>query len=182
MSNNYNYQPVDPNLQPQPLPPVAPAVNKTVSTSDMGGVRVENYNESYVDAQGNVTQREEEVFNNSYQRRLNILNRTRNIIYALLSALEVLLTLRLVFRLLGADPNSGLTNFIYNLSRPFVVAFNGIFADQKLSTNSVFEISTIVAMVMYALLAWGVVSFMYAIFRPDPSSRQNVVTTRQSRF
>jgi hypothetical protein len=100
----------------------------------------------------------------------------------LVSALEVLLAMRLVFRLLGADPNNGLTNFIYNLSRPFVVAFDGIFADQKLSTNSVFEISTVVAMGMYALLVWGVVTFMYAIFRPDPSSRQNVVTTRQSRF
>lgn len=180
MSNNYNYQPVNPN--PDPLPPVAPIANKTVSTSDMGDVRVDNINESYVDSQGNLTQRQEEVYDNPYQRRVNILNRATTIIYALVTALEVLLVMRLVFRLLGADPNNGLTNFVYNLSRPFVVAFDGIFADQKLTTNSVFEISTLVAMAMYALLAWGVVSFMYAIFRPDPSSRQNVVTTRRGRF
>jgi hypothetical protein len=165
-----------------PDPRYNPAVDKVVTTSDMGDARVDNYRETYVDAYGNAVHREEETFDDPYQRRLNILDRASAIIYTLVAALEILLTLRLFFRLFGADPTSGFVSFIYNLSNPFVIFFNGIFSDQTLNNTSVFEISTLLAMVMYALLAWGLVSILYALFSPNPSSRHNITTTRRSKY
>jgi hypothetical protein len=71
--------------------------------------------------------------------------------------------------------------FLYNLSHVFVVAFNGIFNDQALG-KSVFETSTLIAMIVYALLAWGIVSLGRVIFAPNLSGRRSTTATRRSRY
>jgi len=48
----------------------------------------------------------------------------------LFDVLEILLALRFVFKLLGANPSSEFVNFIYNLSAVFVAPFAGIFKYQ----------------------------------------------------
>ena len=68
--------------------------------------------------------------------------------------------------------------FLYNLSHVFVAAFNGIFNDQALG-RSVFETSTLVAMIVYLLLAWGIVSLGRLIFAPNVSGHQRMTTTRR---
>jgi len=70
--------------------------------------------------------------------------------------------------------------FLYNLSHIFVAPFNGIFNDQALG-RSVFEISTLVAMLVYALIAWGIVSLGNLIFAPKYSGQRRISTTRRSR-
>lgn len=176
-------QPVQPVVPVQPVEPVYPApapVSDARSTyADYGDARLDNRRETYVDERGNVMEREDQVFDDSYTRRLNVLDRTARVIYFLVGALEVLLLLRFLFKLLGADPNSGLANFIYAFSNPFVVVFNGIFGDYKLAPNSFLELSTLIAMAIYALLAWGLVALLDAFFRPNPSSRQVVSSTRR---
>ncbi len=102
------------------------------------------------------------------------------IIYFVLTVLEVILLLRFFFRLLGANQDNAFITFLYNLSHIFVVAFNGIFNDQALG-KSVFETSTIVAMVVYALLAWGIVSLCNVLFAPNVPGRQSTTTTRRRR-
>lgn len=168
---------------PAPPPPVyvqpVPAVDARSTHANYGDTRVDNFHETYVDERGNVMERHEEVLDDPYTRRLNILDRTARIAYFLVGALEILLLLRLAFKLLGADATSGIVNFIYNLSNPFVIAFNGILGDVKLSNTSILEISTIVAMFLYALLVWGFVSLLDALFRPNPSSRQTFTSTHR---
>jgi hypothetical protein len=63
----------------------------------------------------------------------------------------------------------------------FVGPFNGIFNDQAIG-NSVFEFSTLVAMIVYALLAWGIVSLGRLVFAPVNPASQNVMTTRRNRY
>ncbi len=80
-----------------------------------------------------------------------------NIVYLLFGLLEALLAFRLIFLLLGANPASGFVSFIYNLTEPFVWPFYGIFpqaTNQGAATTSVFEPATIIAMIVYALVAW----------------------------
>ena len=95
--------------------------------------------------------------------------------------LEILLLLRFFFRLLGANQDNGFIMFLYNLSHVFVVAFNGIFNDQTLGRNGIFEVSTLIAMIIYALLAWGIVSLGRVLFAPNLVDRQTITTTRRSR-
>ena len=103
-------------------------------------------------------------------RRANIRSRITSITYFILGVLEVILLLRLLLRLLGANEASGFVTFIYSLSHIFVGPFNGIFNDQALG-RSVFEASTLVAMIVYALLAWGIVSLGRVIFAPTNPTR-----------
>jgi len=85
------------------------------------------------------------------------------IVYYILGLLEVLLGFRLVFKLLGANPGSGFVSFIYSISEVFLVPFNAIFrsaSTQGIETEALLEPSTIIAMVVYAIIAWGIVKLM----------------------
>ena len=78
----------------------------------------------------------------------------------LFGILEILLGFRLFLKLFGANPNSGFTDFIYTVSGPFTAPFRGIFSTPTTEgdiTTSVFETSTLIAMIVYAIVAWGIV-------------------------
>jgi hypothetical protein len=90
------------------------------------------------------------------------------VVYYILGVLEVLLAFRLIFKLLGANPNSGFVSFIYSISQVFLVPFAAIFrsaATQGIETEAVLEPSTIIAMIVYALIAWGIVKLLIIIMR-----------------
>lgn len=81
-----------------------------------------------------------------------------NIIWYILGLVETLLGLRLLLKLLGANPSSGFVDFIYSVTNVLTAPFDNIFNVAKVDSNqvhSVFEPSIIVAMVVYALIAYG---------------------------
>src|SRR5665647_2457304 len=94
------------------------------------------------------------------------------IVYYILGLLEVLLGFRLVFKLLGANPGSGFVSFIYSISEVFLVPFNAIFrsaSTRGIETEALLEPSTIIAMAVYALIAWGIVKLMAIIMGRNDS-------------
>jgi hypothetical protein len=83
----------------------------------------------------------------------------RRIVYYILGILEVLFAFRLVFKLLGANPQSPFVSFIYTVSQVFISPFTNIFRSavtKGIETTSVLEPTTIIAMIVYALIAWGI--------------------------
>lgn len=87
----------------------------------------------------------------------------KRIVYYILGALEVLLAFRLVFKLLGANPGSGFVSFVYSVSQVFLAPFTAIFrsaSTQGIETKAVLEPSTIIGMIVYALIAWGIVKLI----------------------
>ncbi len=186
------YQPYsqDPRTQGYEQPPgQAPygvqrpgAADETVRSSGVGGTRVESQHESYIDSIGNRVDSREEVFEDKNQSRANMRYWIASVVYFVLGVLEVILLLRFLFRLLGANRFNDFVSFLYGLSHVFVSPFNGIFNDQALGSHSVFEVSTLIAMLIYALLAWGLVSLGRIIFAPNLTGRQSITTTRRGRF
>lgn len=86
------------------------------------------------------------------------------IIYFFLGLLEILLAFRLVLKMMGASSASAFVRFIYDLTYIFILPFEGIFrrgVSQGIETTSVFEPSTLVALIVYALLAWGIVKLVH---------------------
>ncbi len=84
-------------------------------------------------------------------------------VYYILGVLESLLAFRLVFRLLGANPESGFVSFIYSVTNIFLVPFEAIFrtaTTEGIETSAVLEPSTLIAMIVYALIAWGIVKLI----------------------
>ncbi len=86
------------------------------------------------------------------------MHRARQAIYYVLGVLEVLLAFRLVFKLLGANPSSGFVAFIYSITSIFLAPFAGIFRPlitEGFETRAVFDPATLIAMIVYAIIAYG---------------------------
>lgn len=85
------------------------------------------------------------------------LYRGTQIVWYILGVLEVLLGFRFILKLLGANQGAGFTDFIYTLSSPFVSPFLNVFGVTRV-VGSVFEWTTLLAMAVYALVAWGIIN------------------------
>jgi uncharacterized protein YggT (Ycf19 family) len=79
--------------------------------------------------------------------------RITQIVYWVFALIEGLIAIRLVLRALGANPNAGFAQFIYGITTPLVAPFMGLFGNPSYQ-NSVLELSSIVALIVYALVAW----------------------------
>lgn len=80
--------------------------------------------------------------------------RVVNIVYLLFGALQLLLVVRILLQLSGANPGNAFADFIYALSWPFVALFATLVQNPSLGGNSIFEITTVFAMLFYAIVAW----------------------------
>lgn len=85
------------------------------------------------------------------------------LIYFIFGILEILLGFRLFLKLADASLASGFVKAIYGLTGLFIAPFEGIF--RRLITSGdqstfVLEPSTIVALAVYAVLAWGIVKLV----------------------
>ena len=108
---------------------------------------------------GNTIQKTTEVKNSPTHsdHRQNLAER---VVWYIAGVLLVLLGLRFLLSLLGANPSNGFANFIYSVSHPFVAPFFSLFSYHYSYGASCFEVYTLVAMLVYALIAWGITSLL----------------------
>lgn len=78
------------------------------------------------------------------------------IVWYIAGIIIALLALRIVFLLLAANQGSPFVDLIYGLSGIFAAPFFGIFGYTPAYGQSVLEISSLVAIAIYALIAWGI--------------------------
>ncbi|MBE9070871.1 YggT family protein [Leptolyngbya cf. ectocarpi LEGE 11479] len=97
-------------------------------------------------------------------RRNATLRKVVNFIYYLTGALEILLFLRFILRISGANPENLFASFIYALSTPFIAPFATLFQTPAFDPNHTFDISALIAIGVYALLAWLVARFVWIIW------------------
>jgi uncharacterized membrane protein len=89
------------------------------------------------------------------ERRIGLFQINR-VIWSILTLLEVLLGLRFALKLISANPDSGFAAFIYSITNPFIAPFANLIGTPS-SGAMVFEVTTLIAMAIYALIFWGVV-------------------------
>ena len=87
-------------------------------------------------------------------QRQEIINRVIKGIYYLGGMLVILLTLRFLLLLFGANLDNIFASFIYNLSHPFTIPFANLFDNPKIGSKASFEITTIVGILIYTLFIW----------------------------
>jgi hypothetical protein len=88
------------------------------------------------------------------------LYRGTQIVWYILGLLEALLAFRFILKLLGANPAAGFSSFVYNVSYPFAAPFLNVFGITKVE-GSIFEWTTLLAMLVYGLVAWGIVKLFF---------------------
>jgi len=103
------------------------------------------------------------------ERRLASLRRTQRVIYFVASAIAVLIMLRFGLLAMGANPGNAFASFVYGLSGLFVAPFNTLFGEPTFG-NSVFELSSLVAIAVYYMLAWGVIKVVTLASAPPDAT------------
>lgn len=109
----------------------------------------------------------------TYQTKKAIF-RSYQIIWYVLGVIEVLLAFRVILKFLGANAFSGFANFIYAISSPFAIPFSGILGTTA-SSNLVFEWSTLIAMAVYAIVAYGIVALFQLVKPTNPEEVEQTV-------
>lgn len=78
---------------------------------------------------------------------------------------DIFIAARFLGKLLGASAHSAFVNFIYQVSSPMVAPFTGIFGNAGTGANS-FETASLVAIVVYAVIGWGLVVLIRIVTAP----------------
>ena len=98
------------------------------------------------------------------------------LIWLLFGVLEVLIVLRIALMLIGANPNSPIVAMIYGLTYLVLFPFTGLISSPTVG-NMVLEVSSMFAILIYGLIAFGLERTVWLIFyRP----RGPVVGTTQT--
>ncbi len=97
-----------------------------------------------------------------HARRMDIYSRASTVVWTLTGFVEIVVAIRIIFKLIGANAGNGFVRFIYDISGVFVNPFQGIVRDVS-SGSSVFEINSLIAMLIFILIAWGVLKLFWLI-------------------
>jgi uncharacterized protein YggT (Ycf19 family) len=102
--------------------------------------------------------------------------RATEVIYLVFGIIDALLLIRLVLKLLAANPLAGFSKFIYGLTDVFMAPFRNLLPTVGGGSGSVLEMSTVIAIIVYALIGWGLVRLVAIVL-----SRNVTVSRRSSR-
>jgi len=83
----------------------------------------------------------------------------------IVGVVDIFIAARFLGKLFGASSQSAFSNFIYQVSAPVVAPFTGIFGNSGSSTNT-FETASLVAIVVYAVIGWGLVVLIRIVTAP----------------
>jgi len=89
--------------------------------------------------------------------------RVVNMVYYLFGIVEVVLVIRVLLHLVADNSGNAFANIIDTISYPFVMLFTTLIKNPILGANSVLEITTIIAMVVWAIIAWLVARFIWLV-------------------
>lgn len=101
--------------------------------------------------------------------------RGTQIVWYILGIIEVLLAFRLVLKLLGANAVAGFTSFIYGVTYIFAAPFLKVFRITQVA-GSVFEWTTILAMLVYWVVAFAIIKLLLigkTVSTPEAADKLN---------
>jgi hypothetical protein len=103
------------------------------------------------------------------------------LVWLLFGILEALIGLRVFLKLIAANPNNPFAALVYNASALFVWPFSGL-TGTPAAEGMVLDIPSIIAMLVYALVAWVIVRLIWIVL--DRAGESTVVSettvTRES--
>ena len=147
-----------------------------IEHQEINDVAVDLHEETLVTQHPGYTATEQVVHDVAAERRMGLFQVNR-IIWSILVFLEILLAFRFILRLIAANPDSGFAMFMYGITGVFVAPFNG-FITTPTSGGSSLEVTTLIAMAVYALIFWGI-AYVIKMVADRPRARSFMRTTRE---
>jgi hypothetical protein len=112
------------------------------------------------------SEREVEVVPTHRQGRMGQIQRAHAIIWFITGAVLIVVAFRFGLMLLGANADSAFAGLVYSASYPLVAPFLAVFKIQPVYGTSMFETSTLVAFLVYPLLAMGLARIITLTMAP----------------
>ncbi len=83
-------------------------------------------------------------------------------VWLIIGIIVALIALRVILRLLAANPDAGFTSFVYNATAPFLAPFFGVVGSPS-ANGSVFEVPSLIAIAVYLLIGWLVTTIIWVL-------------------
>jgi len=99
--------------------------------------------------------------------------RAVQLVYLIFGVIDGLLVIRLILKLLGANPTAGFSNWVYNVTAFFLTPFKNILPTFG-TAQSQLEMSVLLAILVFALLGWALGRLLVIVFY------RNVTVARRS--
>lgn len=84
----------------------------------------------------------------------------KQVVWLIADLIAALLLVRVILQLLGANVGNGFVDVVYGVSGFFAAPFFGMFSYTPTYGKSYLEIGTIVAIIVYLLIGWGIVQLL----------------------
>ena len=122
---------------------------------------------------------EEHVVENVNLEYRESVYKVSQIIWLLFGGLEALIGIRVILMLIGANPGNWFAAFVYQLTQLFLWPFQNLIANPSFQ-NMTLEVTTIIAMIVYALFGWLIVRMIWVIFYRSPTSQVTTYDREQN--
>lgn len=115
-------------------------------------------------------ERHERVVEDVGAERQSIVAKVIRFIWLGTGILEFMILLRMLLKLIAANPNSVFAQVVYGFTDLFLWPFTGLVGSPSAGNGMVLEISSFFALLVYAVVAWGIVQVI-KIFATTVTSR-----------
>ena len=122
---------------------------------------------------------EEHVVQNVNLEYRETVYKVSQIIWLLFGGLEALMGIRVILMLIGANPANGFTAFVYQLTQLFLWPFQNLIANPNFQ-NMTQDVTSIIAMIVYALLGWLIVRMIWVVYYRVPTSEVTTYHRQQN--
>lgn len=99
------------------------------------------------------------------------------LVWLIFGILEALIALRIGLKLIAANPASLIVAMVYGFTDLFLFPFQGMTITPAFN-GMVLEISSLIAMVVYALIAWAIERIIWVIFYRPRGPVEAITETR----
>jgi uncharacterized protein YggT (Ycf19 family) len=100
-----------------------------------------------------------------------------HLIWLLFGIIQGLIGIRFLLKALAADPNNPFASLVYNTTDLFLWPFEGLIANPS-ANGMVLEITSLIAILVYALLAWAIWRLIWVLFH-NPSTGSTTIIERR---
>lgn len=114
-----------------------------------------------------MTGREKQAHSESHAGSVPMIVFVSRLIYFVYGVVTFVILLRILLLILAANRGNGFVDFVYDISNTLVAPFHGMFSYTPTYGASVFELSSLVALIVYAFIMWGLIALLILGSRQD---------------
>ncbi|MCU0496578.1 MAG: YggT family protein [Anaerolineae bacterium] len=118
--------------------------------------------------------RREQIIEDPSRARAHTLNRVGQLVYLLNGILIGLIAIRVVLKVVAANPTQPFARFVYGFTQPFTAIFEGLVQNPTFGNGTplnVLEFTSLFSIVVYLFVAWIIVRLIKIVFASSRPKR-----------